>query len=344
MSNKLTPVLVLIVAVLAIALFVRGSDVLTAMAISATNSSVATVDITNTAPQVFNVRCFNSGTDDQLTTASKLSLLGGDVKTIYCNATVFESNGLGDLLSFYGSVHEDIATNGDLCAEDDRWCYQNNTCENNTLINTTAEEVRCTYMLWFNADNTTVTGNWTGNITVKDSATSPNVAFGNIGNRTNFSVDTLLALGVQSTLSFGTKSAGINMTNLGGTTGTVGGTATTCDNNCNHTSYNYGNTQIDLQVNASSLTCSQTGSIPAEYIKVSTTYNDAYIYGYPLTANLADSTSSMNTFNLAQNNTASIPNAQAPLSTTGTTYWGVGVPLNAAGNCQGVIHFAAVLG
>jgi hypothetical protein len=303
------------------------------------------VNITNTAPQVFNVRCFNAADNAQLTTANKLSLLGGDSKTIYCNATVIENNGFGDITTFYGSVHENIATNGDLCAADVRWCYQNNTCENNTLINTTAEEVRCTYMLWFNADNTTVTGNWTGNITVKDSATSPNVAFGNIGNRTNFSVDTLLALGVQSTLSFGTKSAGINMTNLGGTTGTVGGTATTCDNNCNHTSYNYGNTQIDLQVNASALACSQTGSITAEYIKVSTTYNTAYTSGYPLTATLTGgSATSLDAFNLAQNNTASIPNAQAPLPTTGTTYWGVGVPLSAAGGCQGVIHFAAVLG
>jgi hypothetical protein len=341
MSKYLTPVLVLVVAVLAVALFVRGGEVLTALAISATNSSAATVNITNTAPQVFNVRCFNAGTNDQLTTANKLSLLGGDFKTIYCNATIIENNGFGDITAFYGSVHENIATNGDLCAEDVRWCYQNNTCENNTNINTTAEEVRCTFKLWFNADNTTVTGNWTGNITVKD--TSSNVAYNNYGlaNRTNFSVDTLLAVGVDSLIAFGAKSAGTNMTNLG-STGTV--SATVCagaTNGCNHSSYNYGNTQIDLQINGSAMTCSQAGSIPAGFIMVSTTYNTAYSSGYPLTATLSDSTSSLNAFNLAENNVAS---ATAPLATSGQTYWGVGIPLSAAGNCQGVIHFAAVLG
>ena len=341
--SKLTPVLVLAVAVLAVALFVRGGEVLTALAISSTNSSAATVNITNTAPQVFNVRCFNAADNAQITTSSKLSLLGGDVKTIYCNATVFETNGVRDLTGFYGSVHEDIATSGDLCAEDDRWCYQNNTCANVTDINTTAMEVRCTFKLWFNADNTTVTGNWTGNITVKDS--NNNVAYNNYGlaNRTNFSVDTLLAVGVDSLLAFGNKNAGTNMTNLGGTTSTPLGTATTCDSECNHTLKNYGNTQIDLQVNGSALTC-QPGSITAEYVKYHLTWNTAYASGYPLTATLSDSTSNLNAFNLAENNTASIPNVQAPLPTTGTTYWGVGVPLNAAGGCQGVIHFAAVLG
>jgi len=342
--SKLTPVLLLAVVVLAVALFVRGGEILTALAISTTNSSAATVNITNTAPQVFNVRCFNDGTNDQLTTASKLSLLGGDSKTIYCNATVFENNGVRDLTTFYGSVHEDIATSGDLCAEDDRWCYQNNTCANVTDINTTAMEVRCTYKLWFNADNTTVTGNWTGNITVKDS--NNNVAYNNYGlaNRTNFSVDTLLAVGVDNLLAFGTKVAGVNMTNLGGTTSTPLGTATTCDSECNHTVKNYGNTQIDLQVNASTMTCSQNGNIPAGFIMVHLTYNTAYASGYPLTATLSDSASSLNAYNLAENNTASVANSFTPLPTQKDTYWGVGVPLNAKGNCQGTIHFAAVLG
>ena len=347
MSNKLTPVLVLIVAVLAVALFVRGSDVLTALAISETNSTASILNITNAAPEVTSVRCFDASDNSLLyvetvTNGGPLSLVGGDFKTIYCNATINDANGVSDIRHTHASVHTYDATGFDACGEDDRNCYINDTCENITDINSTARDVRCTFFLWFNAGNTSINGNWTANITVHDTGELHSTL--SMGNRTNFSVDTLLAVGVDSIIAFGAKNAGTNMTNLG-STGTV--SATVCAGaagGCNHSSYNYGNTQIDLQVNASSLTCSQTGSIPAEYIKVSTTYNDAYIYGYPLTANLADSTSSLNTFNLAQNNTASIPNAQAPLSTTGTTYWGVGVPLNAAGNCQGVIHFAAVLG
>jgi hypothetical protein len=132
------------------------------------------------------------------------------------------------------------------------------------------------------------------------------------------------------------------MTNLGGTA--ASSTATTCDSECNHTVKNYGNTQIDLQVNASTMTCSQNGNIPAGFIMVHLTYNTAYASGYPLTATLSDSASSLNAFNLAENNTASVANSFTPLPTQKDTYWGVGVPLNAKGNCQGTIHFAAVLG
>jgi hypothetical protein len=56
MTKYVTPVLVLVVAVLAVALFVRGGEVMTAFAISATNSSVAITNITNAQPSCENVQ------------------------------------------------------------------------------------------------------------------------------------------------------------------------------------------------------------------------------------------------------------------------------------------------
>jgi hypothetical protein len=340
--SRMTPLLVILVAALVVVLWVRGSEVITALAISSTNSSIATVNISNAPSEVFNVRCFDASDNSLLTTASKLSLIGGDFKTIYCNATVMDANGVRDLKTFYGSVHSDTSTNFDTCGEDNVKCYVNATCTNVTDINTSALEVRCTYKIWFNAQNTTIAGSWTPNITIID--TSGNYVWGDLGNRTNFSVDTLLAIGVDPLLAFGAKNAGTNMTNLG-STGTDSPTVCAgATNGCNHTTSNYGNTQIDLQINGSAMACSQTGSITAEYIKVSTTYNTAYSSGYPLTATLSDSTSSLNTFNLVSNNTVGVPNSEPTIPTAGKTYWGVGIPLNAAGSCQGTIHFAAILG
>jgi hypothetical protein len=340
--SRMTPLLVILVAALVVVLWVRGSEVITALAISSTNSSIATVNISNAPSEVFNVRCFDASDNSQLTTVNKLALIGGDIKTIYCNATVMDANGVRDIKTFYGSVHSDTSTNFDTCAEDNVKCYVNETCINVTDINTSALEVRCTYKIWFNAQNTTIAGSWTPNITIID--TSGNYVWGDLGNRTNFSVDTLLAIGVNPLLAFGAKNAGTNMTNLGSTGADSPTVCAGATGGCNHTTSNYGNTQIDLQVNASVMACSQTGSITAEYIKVSTSYNDAYTSGYPLTATLGDSTSSLNTFNLASNATVGVPNSQPTIPTAGKTYWGVGIPLSAAGNCQGTIHFAAILG
>jgi hypothetical protein len=341
MSKYLTPVLVLVVAVLAVALFVRGGEVLTALAISATNSSAATVNLTNVPTQISTVRCFLT-TDNSLLTipTANLSLVAGASQQIYCNATVNDPDGTNDVIKIYGSVRTNAATSGDLCFEDDRWCYVNNTCENATTINVTAKEVRCTYKLWFNADNTSVSGSWTPNISTTDTTSQ---SFGNVGNRTNFSVNTLLAIGVNPLIAFGNKKAGINMTNVGGTSGTPGGTDTACDSYCNHSSYNYGNTEMHIEVNATTMSCNAGGNIPAGFLRVNATYNSAYSESYILTNSL-DTTALSHTLVLNENNTASVRNADQPLPTIKASYWGIGVPNGAQGNCQGTIYFVADLG
>jgi hypothetical protein len=340
-TNHLMPLLLLVVAVLVVALYTHGGQVITAFAISATNSSAATVNLTNVPTQISTVRCFDSSNNALLTIpTTNLSLVAGAFKQIYCNATANDPDGVNDVLRIFGSVRTDKATSGDLCFEDDRWCYVNNTCENATAINTTAKEVRCTYKLWFNADNTTQSGSWTPNITTNDTAS---MSYGNVGNRTNFSTDTLLAIGVDSLIAFGNKKAGINMTNVGGTTATAGGTDTTCDAECNQTVKNYGNVQIALMLNASVLQCTIGGSVPAGFLRTNITYNSAFGESYILTSTLTDSTTALRNFALNENTTASVRNSDQPLPSQKDTYWGIGVPNGAQGNCQGAIYFAAVL-
>jgi hypothetical protein len=335
----------MVAAVLAVALFVRGGEVLTALAISETNSSAATVNITAVPPQATNIRCFDASDASLLTMGpviggGPLSLVAGTYKQIYCNATITNPNGVGDIQYIYGSVHRDDAPNYDTCAEDDRNCYVNNSCENFTTFNVTTIEARCNFFIWFNADNTSVSGNWTPNMTIHDYSAQQD--FISVGNRTNFSMSTLLAIGVSPLLAFGNKKAGINMTNVGGTSGTPGGTDTACDSYCNHSSYNFGNIMIDINVNSSALTCSAGGNIPANFLRVNISYNSAYGESYALTSSIGDSAGPMHDFKLGQNNTPNVRNIDQPLPTQKYSFWGIGVPNGAQGNCQGTIHFAAV--
>jgi hypothetical protein len=334
--SRMTPLLVITVVGLVAILVLRGGQVMTALVIDQTNSTFSTVNVSNDAPAIFDVRCWDADTNTLLDVINGLSLVGGDQKTIYCNATAIDSNGVSDMVMGFGSVHTD-QVNED-CGEDNRNCYVNNTCANQTDINSTAREIRCTYKLWFNADNTTIFGSWTPNITVQDT-TQYSVA--TMVNRTNFSVNTLLAIGVDPGIAFGSKTAGVNMTNVGSG---ASDSATTCagaTGGCNHTSYNYGNVRIDIQVNSSTLSCTLAGSITAGYLHANLTYDSIYSQSYALTNTLAGP---FGDFDLAENNTAGVLNYINPTPTAKQTYWGIGVPPATSGNCQGAIHFAAIAG
>jgi hypothetical protein len=337
--SRLTPLLIITAVILAAVLIFKGGEVLTALAIGATNSTFATVNLTNEQPVVYNVRCWDISDYANVLSFStlNLSLLGGEQKTIYCNATVNNPEGLADLGTGSGTVREN--TVNDNCAGDNRNCYVNETCANQTDLNTTAREIRCTYKLWFNTDNTTISGLWSPNITIRDSAGGFGFGTATTGNRTNFSVNSLLAIGVDTVIAFGSKTAGVNMTNVGSTS--TSDSATVCigaSGGCNHTSYNYGNVRIDVRVNASTMSCTLAGSITAGYLHTNLTYNSIYSQSYAMTNALGGP---FGDFDLVENNVAS---TAAPSATTKQTYWGIGVPPATSGSCQGIIFFAAISG
>jgi len=316
-SNKftitpVTPFLVLLVFALTIALFMRGGEVLTALSVSTTNSSAATVNITNSAPTCGAMTCYD--TDDA---ADYIKPVGGGQRYAKCNATCNDENGWGNIQNYTGQMYN--AGSGNCPAAYNTNCYLNATCQNTTIAgNDTGQYVTCSYLFWYNADNTSQTGDWTGRIKAGDIPGTEATATDTID------VQALLAIGVDSTLSFGSKSAGTNDTTLLKL----------------HNLYNYGNVQMDFQVNGSAMTCG-VGTITAEYLKVSLTAGDTFVSGYPLTATLSGPASSkFGLYNLDENVTTT---TQPPMAPNKSTFWGVGIPPARSGNCQGTIWFAAVL-
>jgi len=311
MAKYVTPVLVLVVAVLAVALFVRGGEVLTALAISTTNVSASTTNITNTAPTCQEATCYDADT-----TTDNIDLVGGDTRFVYCRAVCNDNNGWGNIINYTGT----IGTSGSDCTPATYLsCYQNTTCENTSSVNTTAQNIQCSYNFWFHADNTSQDGSWTGGIKAGD---VPGLESAQTTD--TIDVQALLALGVNSVLSFGAKSAAINDSQT----------------THSHTIYNYGNIQMDFQVNGSAMSCT-VSTIPAEYLKASLSAATAYSAAYPLTATLdgPDTGDKFDSFNLAEGTTTT---GSPVVASSSPSYWGIGIPSGVSGNCQGSIWFAAV--
>jgi len=99
MQKKITPILVLIVVALSIALFLRGGEVITALYVSTTNSSAVTVNISNTAPTCAGAICY-----DEDYTNDFIDLLGGTTRKVACNATCNDANGAADMITFRGQL------------------------------------------------------------------------------------------------------------------------------------------------------------------------------------------------------------------------------------------------
>ncbi|MEM5814663.1 MAG: hypothetical protein QXD77_02505 [Candidatus Aenigmatarchaeota archaeon] len=309
MAKPVTTMLVMIAAALFIAALLRGGEVLTALAISTTNTSAATVNITAAVSTCGEAHCYDAdATDDWI------DLVGGDRRLVYCTAVCNDNNGWGNMINYTGT----IGTSGASCTPaDNRNCYQNATCENTSEVNVTAQSITCSYLFWFNADNTSQNGDWTGSIVAGEIGGSVSVPATD-----TIDVQELLALGVDAVLSFGAKSAAAN------------DTTTSVDHNI----YNYGNIQMDFQVNGSAMACG-VGSIPAEYLKVNLTDNGYYEAGYPLSATLSGPDSGkFDAFNLDESTTAS----GTVVATSKATHWGIGIPPAVSGNCEGSIWFAAV--
>ncbi len=321
MTRVLTPMLLLIVAILAVALFLRGSEVM--FAISSVNSSYALLNLTNAPPNVTNVRCYDALSWSQ----STVTLIGGGSKEVLCNGTVEDYNGAADVTSVVGSL---VTSSNNCTHEDNLNCYMNTSCAFISL-NSTFKNMECRFWLRYNAYNTTKSGTWTGNITVGDSGS----AYRN--GTAAINVSELLAIGVNNILAFGGHSIGSNDSVVG-----TGACAA-----CAHPVYNYGNVRIDILLNATNFTPGAVGictQLVNGYLHVNNTDASSYALSYPLTGNPADSATAFSGFNLAANVTGGIPNSQMTVPTTGYTYWGIGVPAGVSGSCQATIWFTAVAG
>jgi len=322
-SKNIRLVLVFAAAVLVMALFIRGGEVITAYQVQTTNQSATTLNISSLAPTMENVQCYdyNSVLLTSMGT-NPLALKGGATAMVICNGTGNDNNG-GETIngtiggSTTGRAYE--TSQGFGCSGDQRNCYVNSTCAALGIKNATAQYFECRYFVQYHADNTSQAGSWTGWMSVTDGA-----SYGN--STTIFDVDELLAVGVPGVLAFGSAIPGekLNM-------------------NRSHAVSNYGNVQVDLKLNGSAIgmDCTSAQDVPVGNIKYNCT-DSANLYdgqGTPLSTSAASD--NCTTFNLAESQSTG---PGAPTPTSKDTYWGVAVPLGVAGTCQGTIWFTAILG
>jgi len=311
MSKNTTIALVFAVAILAVALFIRGGEVMTALLIYNENSSQVTLSVNSQAPTCEDTKCYDA---DE--TTDNIDLQGGSERFVKCNMTCLDPNGWGNIVNYTGNI---TTAGAPTCTASNVNCYVNMTCLNVTEKNTTAQVVDCTYQFRYNAANTTQSGTWTFTAYAGDSdgLKSP-AATDTIG------LSELLAIGVDALIGFGNKNANTNDS-----------TVSITDN-----VYNYGNVEIDFQVNSSATLSCGTGTIAAEYIKANLTTGGFYQPSYALKTTLGgpDTGNKFNA-NLNANNTATTQYPQAPIK---PSYWGIGVPGGVNGACSGYIWFAAV--
>ena len=325
MSKMLTPLLILVVAVLAVALFLRGSEVM--YSILSVNSTYATLNLTDSGPGI-NITCYDVPTSS----TSTILLVGGDRREVVCNGTADDSNGNTELAVVSGYFSTNNKKN---CTADTMDCYVNNTCGFLSSPNATAKYWECRFWLWYNAENTTKAGTWVGNATIYSNGATgtKNASATYVG----LNVSELLAIGVPSLMSFSQNrvtalALGINDTLIG---------SSSCPQ-CVLNISNYGNIMIDLMVNASTWTGpagSTCGNLKADHIHINITDNTWYNESYPL--NLTPIEWS-NAFNLAENNTAGLPITVPPWPSVKNVFMGIGLPIGVSGSCQSTIWFTAI--
>ncbi|MFQ6009959.1 MAG: hypothetical protein ACE5J7_02460, partial [Candidatus Aenigmatarchaeota archaeon] len=247
MSKYLTPVLILAVAVLAVALFIKGGEVITAYQVQTVNQTAPTLNITSIAPTMENVLCYDYNGDllTQMAGANELALKGGTTARVICNGTGADDNGAWEINgtvsgSIDGRVYDSTKTSA--CTADSTDCYVNSSCEVLGVKNATAQYFECTFDLWYHADNTSDSGDWYGWMNVSDTTSNG----GDGQDNDTFDVDELLAVGVPGVLSFGSHAPGDTLVTGKG-----------------HDVTNYGNVRIDLQINGTDpgMTCDSPTNI-----------------------------------------------------------------------------------
>jgi hypothetical protein len=319
MAKQLTPILVLVVMVLAVALVMSGGKVMTAMTVLTAHPSTFNLTAGNVSPTMTTPVCYQTnGTPGAI---GAIALTGNSSIAVTCTTNVTDLNGCSDFngtLSgnvLNGSVHED--TVNDDCSANNLNCYVNAAC---TAVGTCADGisqfVNCTYAnIWWNADNTSASG-WDGYMSIADSAGKA------VSNKdTDLSVSALLAIHVDHWLDFGSIAAGTNQT--------------TCA--VDHNTWNYGNVIIDLHLEGTTLDCPAPYlDIPVGYLKYNST-DDAQ--DYSTVACTALTTGPVKTeFDLGSSTTTS----GEPAATTDLTYWGVGTTVGSGGVCTSTVTFTAV--
>ncbi|MBR9682239.1 MAG: hypothetical protein GOV02_01055 [Candidatus Aenigmarchaeota archaeon] len=311
MSKYMTPVLVLVLAVLAITLAYNGSVVVTGMASSMTRTFNATTGSAD--PIVRTVTCYDA--DD----TTDVDLNAFATSTVVCNATVYDSEGCQDYNGTVGGSSQgefyDAEIESQPCgANNHSDCYNNASCEfTGACSSLTNQTVECSFDVYYSANNVT----WTGWINVSDSGSLTD------NNTDNITVANLNALNLTDEFIF---------------LGNIAPGADTTLTNVSMGVDNGGNIKIDLDLNGTTdFTCATGPNILIGNLVYDTSAATAYGSG----TNLTTTATALSTFDLLEPQNV----AATPSTASGTLYWGMGIPIGTVGSqtCDATVRVAAIM-
>ncbi|MBU0708094.1 hypothetical protein KKG41_07070 [Patescibacteria group bacterium] len=252
--------------------------------------------------------------------ASSIALTEGTTKNVVCSGTVTDADGYADITSVEARFYR---VGVGVTASDDLSNHYTVLGDSNCVPSGgsgTTETYTCTFPVQFYADPTDVGSAYESDTWRCWLSPTDTVGQGTAG-LDSIEMNTLIALDVTSSISYGTL-------NLGGDTGTTDKTTIIT---------NTGNRQIDVQLDGYgaedgdgyAMTC-QIGSIPINYETFSLSASTAYASK----TKLSDTASTQTSFNLTKG-----------AASTKNIYWGLGIPSTGSlGACSGKVNFTAISG
>ena len=284
------------------------------------------VVIANDPPEVRTVTCTKDGS------APPIDLNESSWGRVVCSAVIYDLNDYTDV-EVAGDANGTLVLNSSSLAAcnpndptdlDNSTCYFNNSCTFSSGSGTTVT-LTCDFIVWWYMEASSDEGDFTAWIKVQDG--SDNIAM----NSTDLSVNDLLALNVT------------DQVNWGGMSALTLGTETVSVNNT-------GNVQMDLQLNATNMTCN-AGSPPQNITPQRIAYNStsatscgdgggAWSECCKLTGKPDDTCAQLSTnFDLAEDATGlgGVPNSA-------NFYLTLNVSTGVQGTCDGNLTVTAVKG
>lgn len=254
----------------------------------------------NTAPSVSNILL----DDETASPANQIDLNAGSTRTVWCNATVTDAEGYADIISSNSTIY---SSSSNYSASDDRNNhYTNSSCALSEGFDTTKKNASCSFSVYYYAEP----GNWTCVLYGIDASS----AAGN--NSTNSNVSQTIALDISGELNFGT----VIVNNI--------------SNEINTSVYNIGNTQLDISLNGTNISCDLgTGSV------TNLRYNTTdYGQDYGNMTSLTNDFVLIDDFALAKKTTTDESQVSKNVS------WKLKMPLGVKGTCTGAVQFTAFQG
>lgn len=265
------------------------------------------VNLTNSRPEVLNVT-FQDAANASL---KNITISAGVLKTVYCNASLRDWNGFGDIIYVNATIwHASTSNSSDL--DNNNSHYTNNSCYVNATTSQYIGWFVCSFDILYYANN----GTWTCNVTAEDNA---NTTGAGLGNNTFYPV---YALNITDGIDYGaaavedfTQNVTANITNIGNMA-------------INVSVEGYGARKGDNL----SMNCSLGGNITIGNQRFSTENVD-WDFKIPMNG----SSQPLSNLTLLKHNDSQV--------VTNSTYWQLYINStnNPGGNCTGFIIFTAVV-